>query len=162
MIDDYFKAKRMADRSIRRAVLEGRYPYLSDLDSKPGMSDTLSCIDLGIKEIPILTEKGIISAQVAHSLNEYYINKLAELEKPSAPKTEAAPPQNLDPAFSELTTIQKPSKKSEQVTAPVHSPAPARAKKTSKLSVSVILTIIASVLISFGIKSDVSVVFSHV
>ncbi len=106
-----------------------------------------------IKEIPILTEKGIISAQVAHSLNEYYINKLAELEKPSAPKTEAAPPQNLDPAFSELTTIQKPSKKSEQVTAPVHSPAPARAKKTSKLSVSVILTIIASVLISFGIIS---------
>ena len=58
MIDDYFKAKRMADRSIRRAVLEGRYPYLSDLDSKPGMSDTLSCIDLGIKEIPIQQIRG--------------------------------------------------------------------------------------------------------
>ena len=51
MNDDYSKAKRMADRSIRRAVLQGRYPYLSDLDSKPGMSDVLSCIDLGIKEI---------------------------------------------------------------------------------------------------------------
>ncbi|MBR6233174.1 MAG: BMP family ABC transporter substrate-binding protein [Erysipelotrichaceae bacterium] len=58
MNDDYSKAKRMADRSIRRAVLQGRYPYLSDLDSKPGMSDVLSCIDLGIKEIPLQQIRG--------------------------------------------------------------------------------------------------------
>ena len=31
-----------------------------------------------LKEIPVLTEKGIIPAQVAHNLNEYYINKLAD------------------------------------------------------------------------------------
>ena len=58
MIDDYSKAKKMADRSIRRAVLEGRYPYLPDLDSRPGMSDVLSLVDLGIREIPLQQIRG--------------------------------------------------------------------------------------------------------
>ncbi len=87
-------------------------------------------IEWFIKEIPVLTEKGIITAQTAHSLNEYYINKLEELRRPVEEKPQAA------------VTTTKP-------TAPVKAPS----KKVSKISVSVILTIIASVLISFGIIS---------
>ena len=99
-----------------------------------------------LKEIPILTEKGIITVQVAHSLNEYYINKLQELEQPA------------DPVYTELTQINFPEKKvtspdiPEKAT-PVKATTKAPAKKKPKLSVSVILTIIASVLISFGIIS---------
>lgn len=58
MMDEYSKAKRMADHSIRRAVLAGRYPYLTDLDSQPGMTDGLSSIDLGIREIPLQQIRG--------------------------------------------------------------------------------------------------------
>ena len=58
MQDKYSKAKKLADRYIRKAVLEERYPYLPDLDGRPGMSDTLSTVDLGLKEIPIQQIRG--------------------------------------------------------------------------------------------------------
>ncbi|MCR4580550.1 MAG: DUF2157 domain-containing protein [Treponema sp.] len=110
-----------------------------------------------LKEIPSLTEKGIITAQVAHSLNEYYINKLAELEKPVEIKPETAQAQESDPVYTELTVtpsnIQKTEKPEVPQTAPQVKPA---AKKAPKVSVSVILTVIASVLISFGIISLVA------
>ena len=109
-------------------------------------------IEWFITEIPVLTEKGIITVQTAHSLNEYYINKLEELKHPVKEKTQDAitPTQELDPAFTELTIGPLPSQsKTAKPTAPVKTPS----KKVSKISVSIILTIIASVLISFGIIS---------
>ena len=113
-----------------------------------------------IKEIPVLTEKGIISAQVAHSLNEYYINKLEELKNP--PKIQAAQKQaeaskELDPAFTELTIQPSSSARSEKTESPEKAPssAPAKSpvKKNTKVSVSVILSVIAGILISSGIIS---------
>lgn len=106
-----------------------------------------------LKEIPILTEKGIITAQIAHSLNEYYINKLEELEKPEKTevKLQSSQTKELDPAFTELTP-SIPAKSVKNVTAEKNS-IKTPAKKRQKLSVSVILTVIASVLISAGIIS---------
>lgn len=88
-----------------------------------------------INEIPVLHEKGIVSEQTAKSLNDYYVKKLEDIVSQAA-----------NPAFTELTTVSEPLEKVSSAKAPA-------VKKSSKLSISVILTVVASVLISFGIIS---------
>ncbi len=121
-----------------------------------------------IKEIPVLVEKGIITSQTAHSLNEYYYKKLEILEQPAkAPaatqeetveKQPASPEVKLDPAFTEfsvnLDTEKERKEAPEKEAVNANSAASGKAPLSKpKVSVSVILTIIASVLISTGIIS---------
>lgn len=115
-----------------------------------------------IKEIPVLVEKGIITSQTAHSLNEYYFKKLEVLEHPvetpvpaheqAIEKPAVSKEAKLDPAFTELSVNLEEKKKADSIPAKKEA-AQLPAKKASKVSVSVILTIIASVLISVGIIS---------
>ena len=112
-------------------------------------------------EIPELVAKFIISEKAASALTDYYNLKLAELEKPAEVKTDTPAAQKLDSAFTELTTLKEAAPSQEAAASA--SPAPAKtsvqpsssapAKKSSKLSVSVILTVIAGILISTGIIS---------
>ncbi len=119
-------------------------------------------IEWFISEIPQLVGGRIISGRVANSLKAHYLRRLEELEKAENPQVEE---KSLRPEFSELTIpantpepvvqISDPAPKSEpepkpEITQPVEVH---KNKKVSKLSVSVILTVIAGVLISFGIIS---------
>ena len=98
-------------------------------------------IEWFIKEIPTLTEKGIITTEIAHNLNEYYINKLAELKQPKDVPQQTAPSQQLAPEFSELIFHPSSGQKSEktEITETTKNTEKSPAKKTPKLSVSVIL-----------------------
>lgn len=54
MQEDYKNAKKLGDKEVRKAVLNGRYPYLSALDSILGDKvNALSTKNLGIVEIPL-------------------------------------------------------------------------------------------------------------
>ena len=52
MTDNYLKAKRLGDRTIRKAQREGRYPYLPSLSDFVEEQDALPQYPVGIKEIP--------------------------------------------------------------------------------------------------------------
>lgn len=119
-----------------------------------------------IKEIPVLVEKGIITSQTAHSLNEYYYKKLEDLEQPqkaqTQPQSTVQSEQKLEPAFTELTQVNIPQKEIPPASAinsgkdsvcPEKSEPVTKTKKTQKVSVSVILSVIAGILISTGIIS---------
>ena len=113
------------------------------------------------RDIPELVNKDIISAKTAHALTEYYNQILADIEKPAeAVADQASPAPELDAAFTELTpqaitpaASPAPEEKAPQATS---EQTPATSKKSAakpKLSVSVILTVIAGILISTGIIS---------
>ena len=53
MNEEYFRAKKMGDREIRRARSEGRDPYIAALDEIVPEADTLSHDRIGIQEIPL-------------------------------------------------------------------------------------------------------------
>lgn len=53
MLDDYLKAKHMGERSYRRAVQAGTYPYLPALDDILSYEDVAGEIPLGLKEVPL-------------------------------------------------------------------------------------------------------------
>ena len=114
------------------------------------------------KEIPELLEKNVISAEVAESLTSYYEKKLSFIEKPTNTPvyTEETITEQQKSIETEVPIETVPQEKvsitepesnynlSEQETIK-----PVERKKKSKVSVSVILSVIAGVLISFGIIS---------
>ena len=109
-------------------------------------------IEWFISEIPQLVGGRIISGRVANSLKAHYLRRLEELEKAENPQVEE---KSLRPEFSELTIPANTPEPVVQISEPEKSQ-PAKIqkhKKTPKLSVSVILSVIAAVLIAFGIIS---------
>lgn len=53
MQQDYERARKAGERTYRRAILKGRYPYLPALNSMVQNIDHLAERDLGVKEIPM-------------------------------------------------------------------------------------------------------------
>ena len=78
MIEDYAKAKRIGDRECRKAVCEGRYPYLLSLDSIAPDAMNLSQEPLGIKEIPISMIAGTVTAGRQNAFSYGFMPILAE------------------------------------------------------------------------------------
>ncbi|WP_165444049.1 BMP family ABC transporter substrate-binding protein [Lachnoclostridium sp. Marseille-P6806] len=62
MIDDYLKAKKQGDSAVRRAIIQGRDPYLFSLSSFLPDYDSLAKISLGIREIPLYMIAGTVTA----------------------------------------------------------------------------------------------------
>lgn len=60
--NEYPKAKRLGDRSVRRAISEGRYPYLFALQSFLPDYDQLAKIPLGVHDIPLDMIAGTVNA----------------------------------------------------------------------------------------------------
>ncbi len=61
MREDYVKAKKQADKALRKAAGEGRYPYLTSLDSFLPNYMTLAKMPVGIKDIPIQMIAGTVT-----------------------------------------------------------------------------------------------------
>lgn len=53
MIDEYVKAKKLADQAVRKAVLKGEYPYLPALEDILSEEDMSAAVSLGLMEIPL-------------------------------------------------------------------------------------------------------------
>ncbi|MBR3359107.1 MAG: BMP family ABC transporter substrate-binding protein [Solobacterium sp.] len=62
MNEAYAKAKREADRYIRKAVLHGEYPYIPALDDVIGEDSTGTRLRLGIMEIPLDLLAGTVTS----------------------------------------------------------------------------------------------------
>ncbi|MDY5113194.1 MAG: BMP family ABC transporter substrate-binding protein, partial [Bilifractor sp.] len=61
MREDYVKAKKQADKALRKAASEGRYPYLTSLDSFLPNYMTLAKVPVGVKDIPIRMIAGTVT-----------------------------------------------------------------------------------------------------
>ncbi|MCC6093830.1 MAG: BMP family ABC transporter substrate-binding protein [Eubacterium sp.] len=61
MREDYVKAKKQADKALRKAAGEGRYPYLTSLDSFLPNYMTLAKVPVGIMDIPISMIAGTVT-----------------------------------------------------------------------------------------------------
>ncbi|MGN0361881.1 MAG: BMP family ABC transporter substrate-binding protein [Bilifractor sp.] len=61
MREDYVKAKKQADKALRKAAGEGRYPYLTSLDSFLPNYMTLAKVPVGILDIPIRMIAGTVT-----------------------------------------------------------------------------------------------------
>ncbi len=61
MREDYTKAKRLGERAVRRAISEGKYPYLPSLESFLPEYKTLPKYPVGIKEIPLSMIAGTVT-----------------------------------------------------------------------------------------------------
>lgn len=117
-----------------------------------------------LKEIPELESKHIISAETAAALAAYYNKKLEALKKPSTQNStqtqQIAETKIAAQTTPVSTSVSKPvsqtfgtSQIAAQQTSNLKPLVQSKSKSIPKLSVSVILTIIAGVLISFGIFS---------
>jgi basic membrane lipoprotein Med (substrate-binding protein (PBP1-ABC) superfamily) len=61
MREDYYKAKRLAEKSVRKAESEGRYPYLTSLQSFLPDYLTMSKVPVGVREIPLRMIAGTVN-----------------------------------------------------------------------------------------------------
>lgn len=61
MKEDYLKAKKIGDRTVRKALNEGRYPYLPSLSYALEEFSKLPKIPLGIHEIPLSMIVGTVT-----------------------------------------------------------------------------------------------------
>ncbi len=76
--DDYLDARKAGQRAVRKAQLEGRYPFLPALDDLLGSEgDGLSQVNLGIREVPL---DMVVGTKTAGRQNSFANNYMPLLE----------------------------------------------------------------------------------
>lgn len=76
MREDYVKAKKQADKALRKAASEGRYPYLTSLDSFLPNYMTLAKVPVGVKDIPIRMIAGTVTESRQNSFTWNFLPTL--------------------------------------------------------------------------------------
>ena len=79
MIEDYRKARKLGNKQVRKAVSEGRYPYLPALDDILPLSRRAGEVSLGAMEIPL----DLIAGTVTRSRGDVFSEGFLPIADPS-------------------------------------------------------------------------------